>query len=570
MKYFVFFVILFTGFSIIATENTFAEKCLPIELEYSIDGGNVTELCKSDTNVQVNVKIQASENGYLNIEIPTKVVYSLDGLNCELGNLFVLMDGYEIIPDNTISDNTKNIITVSFHEEGNHTITFVGSSIIPDPGPSDYCGIVMGFDSLYLPPRFQEKNEVTLKHIHCNENLKVLERFDGSAACVDYDTRTKLIERGWGKNSLYELDDKIIIENVQDLKEVKAFLAKYPNANYGVERDSWLVYYSVQGVIPDEPYITQSRHKEIQIEIDPFGRPLWVGIECGGPVSLSAQPNVIELLNTPNWCFPDGNEIKSELELKTPKDIAINNIKKVVLEPASSEKIMQTIQNEVDEKNLGQFSALVLRNLKEEFEDGEKITFDLVAFGYRDWCIIPQISLYYKEYEEHIYKMPALIRCPPPTENPGPRVFLYHQYDFGLFPKCKFPGIHTIKGESFEYGPEVIGSYYCHGTKEFHEPKILDIIIPKGALSEKKNFEPQEMNASWGDYVQFTNNESVSVFVIGESDQTKNNDSVQFGFTVKPGESWKEKILYEGNHWFSVRYENDTMIPWFNATIIVD
>jgi hypothetical protein len=129
---------------------------------------------------------------------------------------------------------------------------------------------------------------------------------------VDYDTRTKLIQRGWGKNSLYQLDDKTIIENVKDLDEVKAFLAKYPNADYGVERDSWLAYYSVKGVIPDEPYVTQSRHKEIQIEIDPFGRPLSVGIECGGHASTSTQTNVLELVNTPNWCFPDVNEIKSD------------------------------------------------------------------------------------------------------------------------------------------------------------------------------------------------------------------------------------------------------------------
>jgi hypothetical protein len=312
MKFLILFVILFTGLSIITTENAFAEKCLPIELEYTIVGGNLIELCKSDTNVQLNAKIQASDKGHLIIEIPTKVVYSLSGLNCELGELFVLMDGYEILPDNVTSDENQNIITVSF-QKGNHTIAFVGSSIIPDPGPSDYCGIVKGYDSLYLPPKFQEKNGVTLKHIHCNENLKVLERFDGSAACVDYDTRTKLIERGWGKNSLYQLDDKTIIENVKDLEEVKAFLAKYPNSGYGTDRDSWQVYLLVHGIAPDESSFWQQRTKKLLVEIDPFGRPLWVGIECGGPVTLSAQTNVIELLNTPNWCFPDGNEISDKV-----------------------------------------------------------------------------------------------------------------------------------------------------------------------------------------------------------------------------------------------------------------
>ena len=310
MKFFIVFVIIFTGFSIIVTESSFAEKCTPIELEYSIVGGNVTELCKSDTNIQVNAKIHASDKGKLVIEIPKKVVYSLSGLNCEQGELVVLMNGYEILPDNATSDKNHNIITVNF-QEGNHTIAFVGLTIIPDPGPSDYCGIVMGLDSLYLPPKFQEKNGVTLKHIHCNENLKVIARYDDSAACVKYDTRTKLIERSWGKNSLYQLDDKTIIENVKDLDEVKEFLAKYPNADYSVIRDSWSAYFSVSGAL-EEPHDNQSRTKRILIEIDPFGRPLGIGIECGGPVTLSAQSNVIELLKTPNWCFPDGNEIEPE------------------------------------------------------------------------------------------------------------------------------------------------------------------------------------------------------------------------------------------------------------------
>lgn len=196
MKYFVIFSLVLTGFSVISIENAFGEKCLPIELEYKIDGGVVTELCKSDTNIQVNAKIQASDKGKLIIEIPKNVVYSLSGLNCELGELFVLMNGYEILPDNVTDGKNHNIITISF-QEGNHTLAFVGSTILPKPGPSDYCGIVMGYDSLYLPPKFQEKKEVSLKHIRCNDGLVVLAKYDGSPACVKPETKEKLIERGW-------------------------------------------------------------------------------------------------------------------------------------------------------------------------------------------------------------------------------------------------------------------------------------------------------------------------------------------------------------------------------------
>jgi len=192
------------------------------------------------------------------------------------------------------------------------------------------------YESFIESPLKQFKSGIPIEKIQCKENLVlVIKASNGNLACVDYDSRTKLIERGWGKNSLYQLDNKTIIENVKDLEEVKTFLVKYPNADIGVERDSWLVYYSVQGILPDEPYVSQSRHKEIQIEIDPFGRPLWVGIECGGPASLSAQHNVIELLNTPDWCFPDVNEIKSD---KTTPSFSYADAVKMVRRDLESNK----------------------------------------------------------------------------------------------------------------------------------------------------------------------------------------------------------------------------------------
>ena len=162
------------------------------------------------------------------------------------------------------------------------------------------------------PPLKQFKNGITIGEIKCKENLKLIPRNNGNPMCLTYDSRTKLIERGWTKNPLYQLDDKTIIENVKNLDEVKTFVAKYPNANYDVERDSWQAYYSVDGIIVELAGQSPIKTKRVLIEIDPFGRPLGIGIECGGPVTLSAQSNVIELLKTPNWCFPDGNEIEPE------------------------------------------------------------------------------------------------------------------------------------------------------------------------------------------------------------------------------------------------------------------
>lgn len=178
--------------------------------------------------------------------------------------------------------------------------------------PSIYGVYVDQFFADSFPPLKQIKAGMKLDELFCKSNFVLLLKHDGSPACVTHDTRIKLIERGWAQNPLYKLDNKNIIDNVKSLQEVKEFLAKYPNAYYDVDRDSWVAYYFVEGIIPKAPNYDISRTKRIIIELDSFGKPLDVGIECGGPVTLSAQSNVIELLNTPNWCFPDGSEIKPE------------------------------------------------------------------------------------------------------------------------------------------------------------------------------------------------------------------------------------------------------------------
>jgi len=267
------------------------------------------------------------------------------------------------------------------------------------------------------------------------------------------------------------------------------------------------------------------------------------------------------------YVFPDTSENTAILDTIESENSGVSGIKETILSDASYEKILEKIQYEVDKNNLGQFSALVIKNLKKEYQDGEKITFDLYAFGYRDWCIFPQISLYFDGYDEPIYEKSILHPCPAPTGNPSPRTSHYGEYDFGQFPSCKFGGTYTIKGESYEFDSETLGSFYCNGKKEFHEPKIFDIEIPENAISEKINFEPNEIYLSWGDYIRVTNHESIAILVLGESKQTEKTGEVQFGFFIRPGESWKEKILYEGNHWITTRYENDTIINGMNGTI---
>lgn len=64
---------------------------------------------------------------------------------------------------------------------------------------------------------------------------------------------------------------------------------------------------------------------------------------------------------------------ESELQAEQPstKEIAIKEIRKLIISDASPEKIRDQIQHEVDKNNLSQFSGLMIKNLKEEYQDGE-------------------------------------------------------------------------------------------------------------------------------------------------------------------------------------------------------
>ncbi len=57
------------------------------------------------------------------------------------------------------------------------------------------------------PPLKQYRDGISSESIHCNENLILIQKYDGSPACVTEQTKEKLIERGW-TNALHN-----VIEN---------------------------------------------------------------------------------------------------------------------------------------------------------------------------------------------------------------------------------------------------------------------------------------------------------------------------------------------------------------------
>jgi len=170
----------------------------PLDLQYGIRGGALLDLCKNDDTNSVIAKIDAGYDGEITLTIPKKVVYSLTSTDCaDDSELIILFDNEEILATKSTHSNKDNVITVTF-PRGHHTIEFIGASIMPDPSPVQYCGIVMGLDSLYLPPKFQVERGMKMDQVKCNAGLYLIHNPNGShPACVRETTLQKLVERGW-------------------------------------------------------------------------------------------------------------------------------------------------------------------------------------------------------------------------------------------------------------------------------------------------------------------------------------------------------------------------------------
>ncbi|MGQ0795668.1 MAG: hypothetical protein ACT4N5_05750 [Nitrosopumilaceae archaeon] len=181
-------------------EFSVLKKAMPIELKYEIDAGKITKICKLENDVSVVVKIEADSNGRFSIEIPKKLVYSLLD-DCEEGEIFVLMDNAEIIPVDTKSTISNNIMTIEF-QKGEHVVEFVGTNMVSQGSkfsPAIYCGIVKGYNLQYLPPKIQIENGVSLQDIRCNKGLELIfKNTNDFPACVKPKSLLRLVDLGWG------------------------------------------------------------------------------------------------------------------------------------------------------------------------------------------------------------------------------------------------------------------------------------------------------------------------------------------------------------------------------------
>lgn len=272
------------------------------------------------------------------------------------------------------------------------------------------------------------------------------------------------------------------------------------------------------------------------------------------------------------WQADIHNVAKPSTKISSWRDTVIENLTKTVLSSAAYSDKTYAIQKAVSQTNLGEFSEVVLTDLKSDYSDGEKVEFNLTIFGYHNWCLFPNLSLYHEKYDAPVWESGVAGHCPAPAEVSSPRVSYWKSTDFYQFPFCRYAGMYTLMGESFEFGPKVVGKYYCHGAKEFQPPKTIQMDVPFGASDpdQKRNFEPSEITANWGDSINFTNNDDMTHVIIGESERTRLTDGVKFYATMEPGQSFQMKMLNNGTNWIFSETTENKRFYWMKGIVHVD
>ena len=264
------------------------------------------------------------------------------------------------------------------------------------------------------------------------------------------------------------------------------------------------------------------------------------------------------------------HDVISHPKEKSPKDTAIEMITEHIMSDSSYDQWRQVIREQVDYHDLEPFSEVILTDMKNQYAEGEKISFNLVNFGYRDWCLMPKVLVYHQDYSLPIYEDAIVHSCPAPMDNPSPRISIWDEGDFRTFPNCQFDGTYSIWAESFEFESQKIGSFYCSSQKEFRTPESFEVLIPLHSSDSKikSNFTPAHLELRYGDYLKIFNEDDSVHRVILFID--KQASSAILAQRLSPGESLVIPVYDLGTFELVSQDEKEKEYPWMNGVVTVD
>ena len=184
MKYFLILIVMLTGFSVILIENAFAEEEMLVFVENDVrklyyTGENITSAFFDKEGAVI---FATGNNAKLTVKAPQVYTYG--------GQLFVLRNGEEVIPEIETDDC---FYYVTFQTQFPEKIELLFAHWPEATEVRENC------ETFKVSPLKQMKLGIHTSNIVCKEDFEFITKYNGSPACVKPETKTKLIERGWGK-----------------------------------------------------------------------------------------------------------------------------------------------------------------------------------------------------------------------------------------------------------------------------------------------------------------------------------------------------------------------------------
>ena len=146
-----------------------------------------------------SVIFELGENATLNLKVPQ--VYKIGG------GLFVLINGEEVSANITTDDC---FYYTSFETKTPEKLEIIFAHWAEATERTDNC------ETFVVSPLKQVKLGITLDEIQCKETLVLIQKYDGSPACVKSSTEWELIDRGWTTVTFSE--DKIDVKQITGAK----------------------------------------------------------------------------------------------------------------------------------------------------------------------------------------------------------------------------------------------------------------------------------------------------------------------------------------------------------------
>ncbi|MGY5148378.1 MAG: hypothetical protein ACW9W4_10310 [Candidatus Nitrosopumilus sp. bin_7KS] len=298
-----------------------------------------------------------------------------------------------------------------------------------------------GFPKIY-PPLKQNHLGIITENIQCKDELVLLQKYDGSPACVKPNSVIDLIKRNW-----------LLTEDV---------------GGYAIDYDGDVKHLPFADVCTNEMKIILLTHSNIasseeEFVIDNVELPFGMNSEDFERCTLETS------FTKSRWNMVTMENPEKEI-IKKAKELGINNIMQAVdSEELSYDEKKEYIKIRYEESS-NKIPSLNIRikDFDRHLEFGERPTFTVIETGYASTCTSPKLEVYYLKNEtgydlktdELIYENKIVYPCPEPTSSYFPILKFWDDADFEPFPACDKTGRYLVVGDS-GYERMSLEEYYC-------------------------------------------------------------------------------------------------------------